>query len=244
MRHIPNFITSLNLISGFIAIIFASRGDILLASWFIGAAMVFDYLDGFSARLLKAYSEIGRELDSLADVVSFGVAPAIIIFQLLYKSIAPDSSVIAGLTDIETALILIAPAIMPACGALRLAIFNIDTTQTTTFRGLPTPANAIAVISIVIAASYSDSAILNTFMNSTFLLILYTWILALLMVSRIPLLSLKIKHLRFRSNEGRYLLILLIGATFLIFGAMALPMIIPLYIIASLVQLAFPVSDE
>ncbi|HEX2975364.1 MAG TPA: CDP-diacylglycerol--serine O-phosphatidyltransferase [Bacteroidales bacterium] len=244
MRHIPNFITSLNLISGFIAIIFASRGDILLASWFIGGAMVFDYLDGFSARLLKAYSEIGRELDSLADVVSFGVAPAIIIFQLLYKSIAPDSSVIAGLTDIETVLILIAPAVMPACGALRLAIFNIDTTQTTTFRGLPTPANAIAVISIVIAASYSDSAILDAFMNSTFLLILYTWILSLLMVSRIPLLSLKIKHIRYRGNEGRYLLIVIIAAAAFIFGSMALPMIIPLYIVASLAQLAFPVPEE
>lgn len=244
MRHIPNFITSLNLISGFIAIIFASRGDILLASWFIGGAMVFDYLDGFSARLLKAYSEIGRELDSLADVVSFGVAPAIIIFQLLYKSIAPDSSVIAGLTDIETVLILIAPAVMPACGALRLAIFNIDTTQTTTFRGLPTPANAIAVISIVIAASYSDSAILDAFMNSTFLLILYTWILSLLMVSRIPLLSLKIKHIRYRGNEGRYLLIVIIAAAAFIFGSMALPMIIPLYIAASLAQLAFPVPEE
>jgi CDP-diacylglycerol--serine O-phosphatidyltransferase len=239
MRHIPNLITSLNLISGFIAIIFASRGDIMFASWLIAVAMVFDYLDGFSARLLKAYSEIGRELDSLADVVSFGVAPAIIIFQLLYKSISPDSSVLASLSDVETALILIAPAIMPACGALRLAIFNIDTTQTTTFKGLPTPANAIAVISLVIAAGHSDSVMLSYFLDSTPLLILYTVILSLLMVTRVPLLSLKISNLKLKGNEGRYILILLIAVSMLIFGVMALPFIIPLYIVASLIQLVF-----
>jgi CDP-diacylglycerol--serine O-phosphatidyltransferase len=244
MRHIPNLITSLNLISGFIAIIFASRGDIMVASWLILAAMVFDYLDGFSARLLKAYSEIGRELDSLADVVSFGVAPAIIIFQLLYKSISPDESILANLSDVETALILIAPAIMPACGALRLAIFNIDTTQSTTFRGLPTPANAIAVISIVIAAGYTDSALLNSFLGSTPLIILYTVILSLMMVTRIPLLSLKISSLKIKGNEGRYILILMVAIAAVIFGIMALPLIIPLYIVASFLQLAFPEKDR
>ena len=83
MKHIPNFITSLNLVSGFIAIIFAANGDIITASWLILAAMIFDFLDGFSARLLKAYSDIGKELDSLADVVSFGVAPGLIIYNLL-----------------------------------------------------------------------------------------------------------------------------------------------------------------
>ena len=91
MKHIPNFITSLNLTSGFIAIIFAANGDIVTASWLILAAMIFDFLDGFSARLLKAYSEIGKELDSLADVVSFGVAPGFIIYQLLNSSLAFDA---------------------------------------------------------------------------------------------------------------------------------------------------------
>ena len=88
MKHIPNFITSLNLASGFIAIIFAANGDIVTASWFILAAMIFDFLDGFSARLLKAYSDIGKELDSLADVVSFGVAPGLIIYHLLNKALS------------------------------------------------------------------------------------------------------------------------------------------------------------
>ena len=88
MKHIPNFITSLNLAAGFIAIIFAANGDLVTASWLILAAMIFDFLDGLSARLLKAYSDIGKELDSLADVVSFGVAPALIIYQMLNNSLS------------------------------------------------------------------------------------------------------------------------------------------------------------
>src|SRR5665647_2535048 len=98
MKHIPNFITSLNLASGFIAIIFAANGDLITASWFILAAMIFDFLDGLSARLLKAYSEIGKELDSLADVVSFGVAPALIIYKLLVVSQGNLSRPDSGLT--------------------------------------------------------------------------------------------------------------------------------------------------
>ncbi len=95
-KHIPNFITSLNLVSGFVSIIFALNGQPVTASWLILAAMVFDFLDGFSARLLKAYSDIGKELDSLADVVSFGVAPAIIIYQILYNQQSINGPGVAG----------------------------------------------------------------------------------------------------------------------------------------------------
>ena len=95
MKYIPNFITSLNLISGFIAIIYASSGELMTASWLILAAMIFDFLDGFSARLLKAYSGIGKELDSLADIVSFGVAPAVILFYLIRHSFQ-DTLIVAA----------------------------------------------------------------------------------------------------------------------------------------------------
>ena len=161
MKNIPNFITSLNLTSGFVAIIFASTGDILTASWILLAAMIFDFLDGFSARMLKAYSAIGKELDSLADVVSFGVAPGIIIYELLNRSLGYDTTGTVDTKGIIALFILIIPAIMPACAAIRLAVFNLDTTQTTSFKGLPTPANAIAVISIVIADHFTQSEILH-----------------------------------------------------------------------------------
>lgn len=239
MKHIPNFITSLNLASGFIAIIFAANGDLLTASWFILAAMIFDFLDGLSARLLKAYSDIGKELDSLADVVSFGVAPALIIYQLLNKSLSLVAPAIVTTDGIVATLILIFPAVMPVCGALRLAKFNIDTTQTKTFKGLPIPANALAVISVVIAGYYSHSPLISSFTASPLLLILFTVVLSLLMVSRIPMLSLKISNFKIKGNEGRYILAGLVAIFFVIFGALAFPLVIPLYLISSALSLLF-----
>lgn len=235
MKHIPNLITSLNLVSGFIAIIFAARGDIISASWLITAAMVFDYLDGFAARLLKAYSDLGKELDSLADVVSFGVAPAMIIFHLLGNSMSPDALILVS-EDPGTSILLFLPALMPVCAALRLAKFNLDASQSTSFKGLPTPANAIAVITLIFAMNFTDSAFLKGFTSSPLWLIVYTFLLSMLMVSRIPLLSLKISNLSLKGNEGRYLLIFLVLVFYLVFGMMVLPMIIPLYIVASVVQ--------
>jgi CDP-diacylglycerol---serine O-phosphatidyltransferase len=239
MKHIPNFITSMNLAAGFVAIIFAAAGDLLTASWLISSAMIFDFLDGFTARLLKSYSAIGKELDSLADIVSFGVAPAYIIYSLLKVSLSANSQIIINNGSAKAALILLIPAVMPVCAALRLAIFNLDETQATSFRGLPTPANALAVISVVIAGHYSQSALFRTFTGSPFLLILFTLLLSILMVSRMPLLSLKVTNLRLKGNEGRYILAGFILISFTVFGVKAVPLIIPLYFIASLISLLF-----
>jgi len=229
-RYVPNFITSLNLVSGFIAIILAVKGDIVSASWFIAAAMIFDFFDGFSARLLKAYSDIGKELDSLADVVSFGVAPAVIIYDFLGKSILPEIQQQAGFS-----LLMLIPAIMPVCGAFRLAIFNLDSTQATSFKGMPIPANAIAVISLVIAGHYSGSEFIDSVTGSPVAMIILTLILSFLMVSRLDMFSLKISSLKFKGNEGRYLMILLIALSFIFLGINAAALIIPIYIISSVV---------
>jgi CDP-diacylglycerol--serine O-phosphatidyltransferase len=236
MKHFPNFITSLNLVSGFIAIIFAANGDINTASWLVLAAMIFDFLDGFSARLLKAYSAVGKELDSLADVVSFGVAPGLIIYNLLINS--EVTRLFNFQSDIlNSVLLMLIPSIMPVCGAIRLAKFNLDSSQATTFKGLPIPANALGVISIVIAHQYSDSELFDSVTGSSFFLILLTILLSLLMVSRIPLLSLKVSSLKLKGNEGRYILVSLVAIGFVFFGMMSLPFIIPVYIFASLVSL-------
>jgi CDP-diacylglycerol--serine O-phosphatidyltransferase len=240
MKHIPNFITSLNLASGFAALIFAANGDLLIASWLILAAMIFDFFDGFSARLLKAYSETGKELDSLADLVSFGVAPALIIYKLLVSAFQDTVSAVSGPGTILVSILIYIPVLMPVCAALRLAKFNIDTTQTTSFKGLPTPSNAIAVISVVIAANYSSLLLLKSFISSPIALIIYTAILSILMVTRVPLLSLKFKNLKFKGNEGRYILIGLVLITFIIFGLAAAPLIIPLYLIVSLLRFKSP----
>jgi len=239
MRHIPNFITGLNLVAGFIAIILAAEGDLGSASWLILAAMIFDFLDGFFARLLGAYSETGKEFDSLADIVSFGIAPAMIIYKLIHSSLYnlfPDP---AGSRTAIAGIISLIPAIMPVCAGLRLAKFNIDTTQTTIFRGLPTPANAIAVISLVIAASYTDVSFLQSFTGAPIPLAVYTLILSLLMITRVPLLSLKIKSLSFSGNEGRYILAGIVVLSFIVFGLAAAPLIIPIYLLVSFISAFF-----
>lgn len=235
MKHIPNFITSLNLASGFIALILASNGDLTSASWLIAFAMVLDFLDGFTARLLKAYSDIGKELDSLADIVSFGVAPAVIIFKLIDNCSEPIFSPFASPAGIIAVIYHLVPVFMPVCAGLRLAKFNTDPTQVVSFKGLATPANAIAVISLIFAANYSHEQLLNTTTKSPLFLSLYSLILSILMVTRIPLLSLKVKNLKLRGNEGRYLLAGLIIISFVLCGPAASILIIPLYILASLI---------
>jgi CDP-diacylglycerol---serine O-phosphatidyltransferase len=239
MKHIPNLITSLNLVSGFVAIIFAANGDIVTSSWLILVAMIFDFLDGFSARLLNAYSAIGRELDSLADVVSFGVAPGFIIYHLLNNSLALNTPGFPDYISVKNKLIFFLPALMPVCAALRLAIFNLDTTQATSFKGLPTPANALAVISLTLAAHYTQSEIFSSLSNSPVFLILFTIGLSLIMVSRIPLLSLKFSNLKLEGNEGRYILIVSVLISLAILGIAAAPLIIPIYIIVSGLSLLF-----
>jgi CDP-diacylglycerol---serine O-phosphatidyltransferase len=239
MKHIPNSITSLNLVCGFAAIIFASNGNLITASWLILAAMIFDFLDGFSARLLKAYSSIGKELDSLADVVSFGVAPGIIIYHLLIGTYTSASQTVTNTDTLRGIILILIPAIMPVCGAIRLAIFNLDSTQATSFKGLPIPANALGVISIVIAMHYSQSPLIHSFTSSLPLLVIYTVILSVLMVTRLPLFSLKITNFKLRGNEGRYILLGLIVIAVIAFGTMALPLIIPLYLVSSMLSLLF-----
>ena len=142
-RHIPNTITLLNLASGFAATIYAIKGYNDYASFCIMAGMIFDFSDGFAARMLKAYSDIGKDLDSLADVVTFGIAPGAIVLSLLSS---------AGMAFIPAFAVA---ALIPAASALRLARFNNDTTQSTSFRGLATPASAFTVVSVVIASEYT-----------------------------------------------------------------------------------------
>lgn len=240
LKHVPNIITSLNLAAGFIAVILAANGDLMAASYFILAAMIFDFMDGFSARLLKAYSAIGKELDSLADVVSFGVAPAVIIYKLISTS-APvfSSGTTEALSLTGSLLTWFVPVLMPVCAALRLAKFNIDTTQTTSFKGLPTPANALAVISVIIAANFSDIPVLKSFIETPVALSVYSIMLSLMMVSRIPLLSLKMTNLKLRGNEGRYILAGLVLISMAVFGIASAPLIIPIYVIASLISGVF-----
>ena len=200
-RHIPNALTCMNLFSGCIACVMAFHANFEMAMLFIVIGAVFDFFDGLAARLLHAYSNIGKDLDSLADDVSFGVAPALIVFSLFKEINYPDYlSFLANWLPYAAFLIAV-------FSALRLAKFNNDTRQTTSFIGLPVPANALFWASLIAGckpiASYHPLLTLA-------LVCLFSWLL----VSEIPMFSLKFKNLSWKDNK--------IAFTFIIISAILL----------------------
>ena len=225
-KHIPNTLTCLNLVCGTLSAMAALKGNLEMAAIWIIVAAVFDFLDGFAARLLKVASPIGKELDSLSDIVSFGVAPAMIIFTWLTRCMYElQPSHINRFTELMPYTVLLVPAL----SAIRLARFNLDERQTTTFIGLPTPANALFLGFIPLAADKLS------FLNNFWLVWAVTIIFALLLVSEISMISLKFKDFSFKGiNIARYAL-LLVGLILVpIFRWGAFPLIILAYIIISL----------
>jgi len=230
-KHIPNFITCLNLFSGCIACVMAFDGNFLMAAVFIYIAAVLDFLDGLMARALKAYSEIGKQLDSLADMVSFGLAPGMIMFSLLARIFFYK-----GAPDFAEYIPYIA-FVIPVFSALRLAKFNIDDRQTTSFIGLPTPANAIFWASL---ACCLPSFLLQYY---GIFLILFILVFSYLLVSELPMFSLKFKNLKWGDNAIRFIFIAL-SALLLVFGIENLYLVIVLYIIMSLIIAPFSKKEE
>jgi len=232
-KHIPNFITTLNLFSGCIGIIVALQYRVDYAAYFIALAALFDFMDGMAARLLHVKSEIGKELDSLADVVSFGVLPGIIIYQLMAHS--PNTPAYGSFLSIFSLLALI----IPILSAVRLAKFNLDTRQTTSFIGLPVPANALFLGSlplIKMQAGYNDSlSWLTAITDNYYVLAIIAIGMSLLLVSEIPLISLKFRNLKFTENKPQFILVAFSVIAFALFTFAAIPLIILAYILLSLV---------
>ena len=226
-RHIPNTITCLNLLSGTIAVIFGFKGEAEIAVYLVLAAAVFDFMDGFAARLLKSYSPMGKELDSLADLISFGLAPAMLLFHRY------------GLTH-GTGILTYIPLLIIVASALRLAKFNIDTRQTENFIGMPTPANAILIGMLIHFSSFND--IFNPILDTTFFIPVMSIVLSFLLICNIPMFSLKLKSLKWKGNEKRFSLIIsafvLTALAFLcgITWSIAILIIFILYILINLID--------
>lgn len=224
-KYIPNTITCLSLICGCIACVMAFEGNILYATLWIITGAVFDFFDGFAARLFNAFSPIGKDLDSLADMVSFGVAPGMILFSLLSQA-APA----LPLGTVNTYVPYLA-FVVPVFSALRLAKFNIDTRQATSFIGLPVPAHALFLSS----AAYAVQPVIQNnpvlFVGCAVVIFFAT---SFLLVSEIPMFSLKIKSLAWKGNELRYILILCSVVFLIAFGFLGLAGSILLYIILSI----------
>ena len=221
-RHIPNTLTLLNLVCGFAATVLAVKGYNDYAAFCIMAGMVFDFSDGFAARLLKAYSDIGKDLDSLADVVTFGIAPGAITFNLLAAG---------GMTTIPAFAVA---ALIPAASALRLAKFNNDPGQSKTFRGIATPASAFTVVSVVLASEFTDGRLPDMMAGSPWFMGLLAIFLAVMMLVNIPMFSLKFSSLGWKGNEERYIFATVILLLLAVFRMAALPMIMAAYILISL----------
>ena len=193
------------------------------------AGMVLDFSDGFAARLLRAYSDIGKDLDSLADVVTFGVAPGAIVFNML---------VAGGMSSMPAFAVA---ALIPAASALRLAKFNNDPGQSTTFRGMATPASAFTVVSVVLASSCTDARLPDLMAGSPWFMGFLALFLAVMMLLNVPMFSLKFSRLGWKGNEERYIFAAVSLLLLLIFRIAALPMIMAAYILISLL-LPFAVS--
>ena len=201
-RHLPNTITCLNLLSGSTAVIFAFKDDFDMALGFIILASVFDFLDGLAARLLHAYSDIGKELDSLSDAVSFGLAPSLILYNYL-----------DGFTSVIHDYVCYFPLLTAVFAAVRLARFNLDTRQSENFLGLPVPASALCAASLAAFAEhyqYTANTILayehiaNTFLANNWAIPAVTLILCALLVSELPMFSMKLKTLKWKDNAQRF----------------------------------------
>jgi CDP-diacylglycerol--serine O-phosphatidyltransferase len=248
MKQIPNLFTLLNLVFGCLAIIFTLQNGIMIsvdangaqlldipekiwmASLFIGLAAIIDFADGFVARLFKASSEMGKQLDSLADLVSFGVAPGMIIYQFLRLSFAQEAG------GLDTSLLWLLPSLLlPCAAAWRLARFNLDSSQAFSFKGLPVPAVGMFVASLpLIYWNVNQQWVIYLLLNKWFLYGL-TLLLSYLMVSNIPLMSLKFKDFTLKNNLPKYLLAVISIVSIFIFTWMSVPVMILAYVLLSLI---------
>lgn len=225
---VPNFITLLNLLSGGIAVIFAVKGDLSTAALFVFFGIFFDFFDGFLARKLNVSSEMGLQLDSLADLVTSGLAPALVLVNLIELSILPSQDANCFLPYLGLLVLL--------CSAYRLAKFNISAEQSQFFIGLPTPANALLIMSLPLILDYQNSDSYNALILNPFFLVVVTLLSSFLLNAPVKLIALKFKTWNFSENASKYILIIFSLVGLILFKFAGIPLIIIFYIIISLVN--------
>ncbi|MCU4154939.1 CDP-alcohol phosphatidyltransferase family protein [Carboxylicivirga sp. A043] len=229
-QHIPNFLTSLNVLCGVIAIFFALNARIDIAIWLIFAGAFFDFSDGFAARALKAYSDIGKELDSLADLISFGAAPAAIWSTIIKYQLTGSYAInFFQLTTLQQVLVLL-PFIMVAFAALRLAKFNVDTRQTENFLGLTTTATGI--FTAAFAYKFIESPEWFNWLSPVVILIVIGFF-SIMLISEVPMFSLKFKNMKWAENKERFVLLFLAIVFIALLGVGGIAAVILYYIVIS-----------
>ena len=240
-RFVPNALTLLNLLCGSIAVIFAVNNEFVTASVFVFLGIFFDFFDGFAARKLNVQSALGIQLDSLADMVTSGVVPGIIMFKMLHLAVGlPD-----GVTDWDTAsssfhfnlpVLQLAGLGITLASAYRLAKFNLDEDQQSYFKGLPTPANTLLIVSLPLIIEFQHSDLMNSMIINPWFLLGLTALSCYLLNSNIKLFALKFKDWSFKNNVTRYSFIILSLIFLVLFQFAAIPLIIGTYIIMSVLD--------
>jgi CDP-diacylglycerol--serine O-phosphatidyltransferase len=217
-KHLPNFLTCCNLLCGCIGIVVSLEGHMVPAAYFVWVACIFDFFDGFAARMLKTSSAIGKELDSLADIVSFGVLPAVVMYKMIGAS-----------TD--SAILPYVAFCIAVFSALRLAIFNVDETQSDSFRGLNTPANTLFITSLPLLHD-----VVGRWLYEPWVLVSITVVFSLMLVSRIEIFALKFKNFSWKDNQVRFTFLILSVLLMIALRTPAIPVIIILYVVLSLIE--------
>jgi CDP-diacylglycerol---serine O-phosphatidyltransferase len=231
IKHIPNTITAGNLFLGCLSIVATFDGNLTEASYFILAAALLDFFDGFAARILNVHSEIGKQLDSLADVVSFGVAPGFIFYSISQEHLVFEYSFLQFVPLMV--LISYLPFLIPVFSAVRLAKFNIDERQSDSFIGVPTPANSMFICSVALVMDSGPFYAQEIFTSVGFLS-LFPILSAWLLVAELPLFALKFKQFSWKGNEIRYLFLLACLLLLLTFQYFGIGLSIILYVLLSL----------
>ncbi len=241
-KHIPNAITCGNLFCGCLAIVCAFKGDLVWSAYLVGIAAVLDFFDGFAARLLKVGGEMGKQLDSLADMVTFGVVPGVVMYHLIKFSTeyVLKEGVIYSINT-SSAISLYLPYfgfLITIFSCLRLAKFNIDTRQTDSFIGVPTPANTILICSLPLIIEFhrNDYQKFNEFLLNPYFLIGLTIVMSYLLIAELPLFALKFKNFGWADNKIRYSFLIISVILLILFQFIAIPFIIFLYIVLSIIN--------
>lgn len=233
-RAVPNTITSLNILSGCLSIVLAFEGNLVLSSFFIFLSAVFDFFDGMTARLLHAYTRIGKELDSLADIVSFGIAPSVIIYQLLKLTLRTEGLLFnMEYPQYFEIVILMSSFVIAVFSALRLAKFNLDTRQTESFIGLPVPANAIFIAALPLILFNAEYEFFKDLILNIYFLLIVVFTGSYLLVAELPMFSLKFKNLDPKRNTIRFIFIGIAVILMILLKFIAIPLIIIVYILLS-----------
>lgn len=247
-KHIPNLITLANLLCGTIATIFAVEGNLIMAAVFVAGGIFFDFFDGLAARSLKVSSEIGLQLDSLADVVTSGVVPGIVMYQLLENALPGKAAVVKTGWEVSSGwwawdfnTLALIGLLITLASAYRLAKFNVDERQTDSFIGVPTPANALLILSFPLILTYQPNSFITGLILNEWFLIGLTLLSCYLLNAEVRLFALKFSNLSITDNKLRYFFLLLCLVFVLVFQFVAIPLIILSYVILSLV---FPKKEE